>query len=254
PVVRANAAVTAAIVMDLRMVDPCSAGQGVSLSYAAGLLHVRAAMARSAAVEEVHDNWLRARIDVRYHQVMNPCRGGTMAHDDHDKHDHHHHGHHGHDHHHGHDDHGHGHTHAHDHGHAHDHHHGGGHHDWHSKSYVADWIASDEKRHAERKPFLDALIAAVPFARDAEIAVLDVGGGAGVVSAALLDAFPRATVTLQDFSVPMIEMARKALAADAARTRYVLCDLRDPAWEQAVGRPVDLVVSAIAIHHLGHLA
>lgn len=177
-----------------------------------------------------------------------------MAHDDHDKHDHHHHGHHGHDHHHGHDDHGHGHTHAHDHGHAHDHHHGGGHHDWHSKSYVADWIASDEKRHAERKPFLDALIAAVPFARDAEIAVLDVGGGAGVVSAALLDAFPRATVTLQDFSVPMIEMARKALAADAARTRYVLCDLRDPAWEQAVGGPFDLVVSAIAIHNLGDLA
>jgi phospholipid N-methyltransferase len=162
-----------------------------------------------------------------------------MAHDDHDKRDHHHHGH----------DHDHGHDHGHEHDH-HDHHHGDGDHDWHSKSYVADWIARDEKRQGDRKPFLDALIAAVPFARDTEIAVLDVGGGAGLVTAAVLDAFPRAKVTLQDFSEPIIASARETFAANAARMRYALCDLRDPAWEQAVGGPFDLAVSAIAIHNL----
>jgi Methyltransferase domain len=174
-----------------------------------------------------------------------------MAHDEHDKHD-------KHDHHHGHDhahDHGH---HDHDPGHSHDHHHdhdhGDGHHDWHSKTYVADWIARDEKRQADRKPFLDAMIAAVPLARDAEIAVLDVGGGAGVVTGPVLDAFPRAKVTLQDFSEPMIERARKTFAASDARMRYVLCDLRDASWEQAVGGPFDLAVSAIAIHNLRDLS
>src|SRR5204862_3742141 len=57
---------------------------------------------------------------------------------------------------------------------------------------------------------------------------------AGVVSAAVLDAFPRAKVTLQDFSEPMIASVRETFAARAARMRYALCDLRDPAWEQAV--------------------
>jgi SAM-dependent methyltransferase len=179
----------------------------------------------------------------------------AMAHDDHDKKDHHHHGHdHGHGHDHSHDhSHAHSHAHSHDH-HGHDHHHGDGHQDWHSNCYVADWIARDGKRQAERKPFLDAMIAAVPFARDMEIAVLDVGGGSGVVTAAVLDAFPRAKVTLQDFSEPMLEIARKTFAARAGQMRFVHCDLSDPAWEQAAGGPFDLAVSAIAIHNLHELA
>jgi len=70
--------------------------------------------------------------------------------------------------------------------------------------------------------------------------VLDVGGGAGVVAAAVLAAYPRAKVTLQDYSEPMIEFARKTLAGRAGQVRYVLCDLRDAAWEAAVGGPGSL--------------
>jgi hypothetical protein len=36
--------------------------------------------------------------------------------------------------------------------------------------------------------------------------------------------------------------------------RYVVCDLRDPAWAQDVGGPFDLVVSGIAIHNLYDMA
>ena len=107
---------------------------------------------------------------------------------------------------------------------------------------------------ADRKPFLDAMMAAVPFARDSDIAVLDVGGGSGAIAAAVLGAFPRARVTLQDFSEPMIESARKTFAARAGQMHYVRHDLLDPAWEQAVGGPFDLVVSAIAIHNLRELS
>ena len=52
----------------------------------------------------------------------------------------------------------------------------------------------------------------------------------------------------------MIESARKTFASRAAQLRYALCDLRDPAWEQAVGGPFDLAVSAIAIHNLRELS
>jgi SAM-dependent methyltransferase len=160
---------------------------------------------------------------------------------------------HDHDHSHGHE-HGHSHSHSHDHDHGHHHHHGDGHHDWHSKSYVADWIKRDAGRLGERLPILERLIAAAPFGPGAEIEVLDVGGGAGVVTDLVLQAFPGAKITLQDFSAPMIEHARERFAGRAGSLRYALCDLRDPAWEQAVGGRFDLVVSAIAIHNLGELS
>src|SRR4051794_32010937 len=98
------------------------------------------------------------------------------------------------------------HEHHHGDGHHHHHHsHGGHHHDWHSRDYVSDWIARDLDRHNERQPIIERMIAAIPFAPDSELAVLDVGGGSGVLTEAVLKAFPRAQVTLQDFSQPMLD-------------------------------------------------
>ena len=161
---------------------------------------------------------------------------------------------HSHDHGHSHD-HDHAHDHAHDHDHDHHHHHDDDHvHDWHSDRYVADWIARDARRMAERMPILEALIAAVPFPADATIDVLDVGGGSGVVTDAVLDAFPAARVTLQDFSEQMLTRARERFSTHDRAIRYVQCDLLDPAWPQKVGGPFDLVISGIAIHNLKDLA
>ena len=126
-------------------------------------------------------------------------------------------------------------------------------HDWHSPSYVDDWIARDQTRDAERRPRLREMLCAAPLARDAAIAVLDVGGGYGVVSEEVLGLFPRARVTLQDYSRPMLDAARQRLARHHDRVGYALADLRDPAWTDAVGGPFDLAVSAIAIHNLRRL-
>src|SRR5208282_307869 len=50
-------------------------------------------------------------------------------------------------------------------------------HDWHSPSYVEEWIARDLKRDEERRTRLRKMLAVATFAPDAAIAVLDVGGG-----------------------------------------------------------------------------
>lgn len=168
-----------------------------------------------------------------------------MSHDPKHHHSHDHSHDHGHDHHH----HGDGHDHHHDH-----HHHHDRDHDWHSDRYVADWIARDAHRMAERMPILEALIAAVPFPADAAIEVLDVGCGAGVVTEAVLDAFPAARLTLQDFSEHMLARAQEKFSSYDRVIRYVRCDLQDPAWPQQVGGPFDLVVSGLAIHNLPDLA
>jgi SAM-dependent methyltransferase len=123
-------------------------------------------------------------------------------------------------------------------------------HDWHSREYVNHWIESDITRDDERRPILQRMLALASFSRETPITVLDVGAGYGVVSEEVLRAFPRAHVTLQDYSELMFEHAHKRLAGLSPFTSYVLADLCDPAWAQKVGGPFDLVVSGLAIHNL----
>src|SRR5690348_2050766 len=117
-------------------------------------------------------------------------------------------------------------------------------HDWHSTGYVAEWISRDAARDRDRRPLLQQMLSFAPFRRDTELEVLDVGAGYGVVSEEVLQAFPAARITLQDYSQPMLDRARQRLAGRSDRLRYVLCDLTDPSWPQQVGGPFDLAVSA----------
>ena len=75
-----------------------------------------------------------------------------------------------------------------------------------------------------------------------------------MISGAFLEAFPRATVAIQDFSVHMLENARERLARHSGRVHYLLSDLRDPQWAKSAGGPFELAVSGIAIHNLHELA
>jgi ubiquinone/menaquinone biosynthesis C-methylase UbiE len=123
-------------------------------------------------------------------------------------------------------------------------------HDWHSSDYVSEWITRDTTRDGERRPLLQQMLSAAPLPRDAALEVLDVGAGYGVVSEEVLQAFPAARITLQDYSQPMLDRARQRLADHSDRLHYVLCDLTDPSWPKRVGGPFDLAVSAIALHNL----
>lgn len=171
-----------------------------------------------------------------------------MSHDPKHGHSHDHEHGHGHDHHHHHD-----HSHAHDHDHHHHHHHHHDQpHDWQSESYVEHWIGHNEGRSAERAPILAALVAAVPSPAGAPLEVLDVGGGSGIVTEALLASFPNARVTILDYSAPMLSRAQAKFAGRAVR--FVQADISDPGWPQKAGGPFELAVSGIAIHNLQNLA
>ena len=124
-----------------------------------------------------------------------------------------------------------------------------GHHDWHSQDYVDDWIASDVMRDAERAPQLAAVARRVPVDRAAP-RVLDVGGGYGILAAAVLAELPAATVVVHDFSDPMLEHAAERLAPYGGRVTYTRADLRDEGWVHDVGDDFDAVVSSLAIHNV----
>ncbi len=78
--------------------------------------------------------------------------------------------------------------------------------------------------------------------------VLDLGAGTGLFAAMVLDRFPSARLRLVDVSPDMLAQARRrfAGAADPSRVAFDVLDM----GEGDLGGPWDLVVSALAIHHL----
>jgi tRNA (cmo5U34)-methyltransferase len=94
--------------------------------------------------------------------------------------------------------------------------------------------------------FYRAAIDLIPFERDAEFDVLDLGAGTGLFSALIAYSFPGARITLLDMSEEMLSRARERLGPGGARFRFVELDYAEHAFE---GR-YDAIVSALSIHHL----
>ena len=127
-------------------------------------------------------------------------------------------------------------------------------HDWHSSEYVDDWIARDLARAATRRPLLQRMLDTLGIAPETPIRVLDVGAGNGHVTEEVLKRFPKASVTLQDYSDVMLGRARAGLAGFPNAFTYSQSDLTDPAWTAKLNGPFDVAVSAIALHNLWELA
>jgi tRNA (cmo5U34)-methyltransferase len=97
--------------------------------------------------------------------------------------------------------------------------------------------------------FYGAALQSVPFGRDEEIRVLDLGAGTGLLSAMVAERFPRSRVTLVDLSVEMLRVARRRFAREPWRFEFRTMDYaRKPLPRGPQG--YDLVVSALSIHHL----
>ncbi len=112
-----------------------------------------------------------------------------------------------------------------------------GEHEWHSRDYVDNWIERDVTRDNVRRPLLQQMLTLAPFAPEAEINVLDVGAGYGLVSEQVLRMFPHARLTLQDYSGPMFDHARSRLRLHRSKIVYVLSDLREPGWTSELEAP-----------------
>ncbi len=78
--------------------------------------------------------------------------------------------------------------------------------------------------------------------------VLDLGTGTGEIARRILEADPDVRVHGVDFSEEMLRGARAKLARFGARFTTESGDLAN--WSPAAGDPFDVVISALAIHHL----
>jgi len=121
-------------------------------------------------------------------------------------------------------------------------------HDWHSEAYVEEWIGDWDSE--ERRATLRRIAHLIPRDPDDEFRVLDIGGGWGPVTRVVLEAYPRARVTLQDFSLPMLDEARRRLQERGDAVTFTQSDLMSPKWTANLGGPFDAVVSSLAIHNV----
>lgn len=94
--------------------------------------------------------------------------------------------------------------------------------------------------------FYRAALELLPFAPEARFELLDLGAGAGVLSAMIAEMFPKAQLTLFDLTPEMMAIARQRLKPLGRRVRFVTADFA----AAASARSYDAVVSALAIYHL----
>lgn len=79
--------------------------------------------------------------------------------------------------------------------------------------------------------------------------LVDLCCGAGPLTAALLERFPRARVLAMDLSPAMLEHVRSTLSGAGDRLQTRQFDLSDTSWRR-FPEPVHAFVSSLAIHHL----
>jgi len=99
----------------------------------------------------------------------------------------------------------------------------------------------------EREVQIATICGMIPDPGDGHI--VELCCGEGLLSRALLERFPAATVHGFDGSPAMVEHARAALSGFPGRFESRLFDLADRSW-RVFPWPVRAVVSSLAIHHL----
>jgi tRNA (cmo5U34)-methyltransferase len=94
--------------------------------------------------------------------------------------------------------------------------------------------------------FYRAAIEQIPFERDREIEVLDLGAGTGLMSAFVAYNFPNARIRLSDISDEMLARARERFELGGDRFQFVAGDH----GVAAIAGSYDVIISALSIHHL----
>jgi tRNA (cmo5U34)-methyltransferase len=92
----------------------------------------------------------------------------------------------------------------------------------------------------------DLILQLIPFESNANIKVLDLGAGTGILSALILQAFPQANVTAFDMAENMLKVCKTNLSAFRERLTLQQGNFA----EDDFGSGYDLIVSGLAIHHL----
>jgi tRNA (cmo5U34)-methyltransferase len=121
---------------------------------------------------------------------------------------------------------------------------------WQSEEIVREWAAGAATRDRNRAAQLRFMALLLPFGPDEAFTFLDLGAGTGAASRAVLDAYPRSTAILADFSAAMMSAGEQEMEPFAGRYRYIEFDMLAGVWPGEIPAAVDAVVTSMCVHHL----
>lgn len=93
------------------------------------------------------------------------------------------------------------------------------------------------------------LLTLIPFSPEDKFAVVELASGEGYLSAAILEAYPKAVVLALDYEESMRQTTAKRLEPYTGRSIVEAFDILQAGWFRKM-READLVISSLCIHHL----
>lgn len=118
---------------------------------------------------------------------------------------------------------------------------------WRDPAVVASFQSADVPYDRQQT---EVFLRLLPFDRQRDLRILDVGCGSAPLLATLLNVFPAATGIGVDVSPPMLQLAQDRLAPFGERARAVHADFNGADWTRGIAGPFDVIVSRYAIHHV----
>jgi tRNA (cmo5U34)-methyltransferase len=115
---------------------------------------------------------------------------------------------------------------------------------------VAGYDSDMELMHPNRNKMLEVILELLPIRPEDSFTALDLGFGTGFFANAILARFPNCRLIAVDGAAAMIEMAKSRLGSLAQRVDFRIGDFRHLAKLVHHTKPLDLVYSAYALHHL----
>jgi cyclopropane fatty-acyl-phospholipid synthase-like methyltransferase len=124
--------------------------------------------------------------------------------------------------------------------------------EWQDAERVTRYLEREKEaqQEAEVRTAHQKMIELLPAPSGEGFRFLDLGAGAGAVSASVMAAIPGAQAVLADMSAPMMEAGGDKLSPFAGRWGYVEYDMNADDWPAGLAGPFQAAVSARAIHHL----
>lgn len=114
---------------------------------------------------------------------------------------------------------------------------------------VSAYDAKMDIMHPNRRKMAEIVGAMLPFPREAEITILDLGTGTGFLAAQLLEVFVRAKVIAVEGAAAMMQQAQARLGNKSQRLKWKICSFQELAQTNDLPE-LNAVVSSFALHHL----
>jgi tRNA (cmo5U34)-methyltransferase len=120
---------------------------------------------------------------------------------------------------------------------------------WNVSDFAVAYDQAAERVHPFYLQLQDAILRELSFPLDAELLVVDMGGGSGRLVERILDKWPKSRGLVLDQSGPFLALAERRLARFGSRASCVQARLQDD-WLSLLPTPPAAIISMSAIHHL----